>query len=179
MNQRDKTNTLQRALVACALKGMGESLGPSEVVEGSQALYESHFSDTAQALKRLAQSPEASGVGAVQHGRTTRFYPTEKLMRAAGPSVDQRLRQVDPEYVPMREFSHPPEAETFRVPLHERLSYTLKDASAATGIGRHTLLTAIHAGRLRAVRVGENKGKWVIPRRYLEQWLEEAVEEQP
>ena len=62
--------------------------------------------------------------------------------------------------------------------MTERLSYTLKAASEATGIGRTTLLHAIHAKRLKAIRVGDRGGKWVIPAKSLEDWFDKQLEAQ-
>lgn len=56
------------------------------------------------------------------------------------------------------------------------LSYSLKDAVQATGIGRNTLLAEIHAGKLKAIRVGERGGKWVIPRQSLDAWFERQLD---
>lgn len=53
-----------------------------------------------------------------------------------------------------------------------RVSYTLKEAAKATGIGQKTLLAAIHAKALRAVRVGARGGKWIVTRASLVEWLE-------
>ncbi len=58
------------------------------------------------------------------------------------------------------------------------LSYSLKDAAQATGIGRNTLLAEIHSGKLKAVRVGERGGKWVIPAKSLDEWFERQFEAQ-
>lgn len=59
-----------------------------------------------------------------------------------------------------------------------QMSYSLSDAVEATGIGRKTLLAAIHAKKLRAIRVGERQGKWIIPASSLEEWFERQLEVQ-
>lgn len=58
------------------------------------------------------------------------------------------------------------------------VSYSISDAVEATGIGRKTLLAAIHARELRAIRVGERQGKWVIPAKSLEAWFDRQLEAQ-
>lgn len=43
---------------------------------------------------------------------------------------------------------------------HKKLAYSIKEACAASSLGRTTLYSHITAGRLRAVRVG---GRTIIP----------------
>lgn len=59
----------------------------------------------------------------------------------------------------------------------EQISYTLRDLCLVTGIGRNTLLSEIHAKRLKAFRVGPHGQKWVIPRKAAEEWLESRAQE--
>ena len=60
----------------------------------------------------------------------------------------------------------------------DRISYTLKEASQVTGIGRKTLLAAIHAKVLKAVRIGPSGGKWIIQRQRLVDWLDGLSDDQ-
>ncbi len=53
-----------------------------------------------------------------------------------------------------------------------RLSYSVRDAAEATGIGRAELYRRIGSGAIRVVRIGEEGGKLVIPRAELERMLD-------
>lgn len=60
----------------------------------------------------------------------------------------------------------------------ESVAYTINEASKATGIGYNTLHAAIRARELKAVRVGAGRGKWIIPAKYLDAWLDDLMEAQ-
>jgi len=53
-----------------------------------------------------------------------------------------------------------------------KLSYTINEAVAATGIGETNFRRLIKSGRIRAARVGK---KYVVPRPEIERWLREEL----
>lgn len=53
----------------------------------------------------------------------------------------------------------------------ERKSVTVKEAMRATGLGRNSFYELLHAGKIRALRVGR---KWVIPVRAIDEFLEQT-----
>lgn len=53
-----------------------------------------------------------------------------------------------------------------------KLAYTINEAVEATGIGRKSILSAIRAGHLKAVRVGAKSGKWIVSTTSLVNWLD-------
>lgn len=53
-----------------------------------------------------------------------------------------------------------------------RLSYSVRDAAEATGIGRTELYRRISSGAIKVVRIGEAGQKFVIPRAELERMLD-------
>jgi excisionase family DNA binding protein len=59
----------------------------------------------------------------------------------------------------------------------QRLFLTVPEAAQACGVGRETIMRAIHSGRLRAKRTGKEGGKFLIKVSALEDWhdgLEDA-----
>lgn len=76
--------------------------------------------------------------------------------KAPSPEPPPQPTQAPPEVV--REVVEPP----------EKLAYTLKEASAALGIGKTTLYEAIAAGQLRAVKLGN---RTLIMAEALREWM--------
>jgi excisionase family DNA binding protein len=58
--------------------------------------------------------------------------------------------------------------------MSDKLSYTIREAKAALGIGETNLRKQIRSGRLAVVRIGR---KYLIPRSEIEGWL--RVEARP
>lgn len=56
--------------------------------------------------------------------------------------------------------------------MTERLTLTVREAAAATGIGRNRLYELVRTGEIPAVRVGRNVR---IPRDALVRWLDDAA----
>lgn len=59
-----------------------------------------------------------------------------------------------------------------------KLAYTINEAVEATSIGRKSIVAAIRAKQLHAVRVGAMGTKWVIPGKSLDEWLESLIEDE-
>lgn len=62
--------------------------------------------------------------------------------------------------------------------LMHRLACSINDAAFMIGVGRETMLFLVRSAQLSAFKYGQNgtsgkgKGKWIIPRKSLEAWLQ-------
>lgn len=63
------------------------------------------------------------------------------------------------------------DSKSLAAPLHDRLAYSLADASKAVGIPKRTLHDALSRGEFPAVR---RCGRWMVKRADLVRWLEDA-----
>lgn len=57
----------------------------------------------------------------------------------------------------------------------EKMAYSIQEAAEALGLAASTIRVMIESGQLHAVRIGHGKGKFLIPRRALDDLLSRKV----
>ena len=58
-------------------------------------------------------------------------------------------------------------------PNPDALAYSVPEVAALLSLGVSTTWNLIHAGELRAVKVG--RGRYIVPRSELERWISEQI----